>query len=100
MTPPRTDASRCVVGGAPVPVAAALPSPKLSDHEAIVPSVSELVEALKVTLSGAFPVADDGVVVIRAVGGAFASTAVELVLVAPLLSVTVRTAVKVPAAYE
>jgi hypothetical protein len=88
-----------LAGGGPVPEVEP-PSPKVSDHEAIVPSVSELVDALKVTLSGALPVADDGVVVIRAVGGAFTSTAVELVLVAPLLSVTVNTAVKVPAAYE
>jgi hypothetical protein len=87
-----------LTGGAPLPEVEA-PSPKASDHEAIVPSVSELVDALKVTLSGAFPVAEDGVVVIRAVGGAFTSTAVESVSVDPLLSVTVKTAVKLPAAY-
>jgi hypothetical protein len=41
-----------LTGGTPVPVAAALPSPKFSDQEAIVPSESVLVEPLKVTLRG------------------------------------------------
>ena len=41
-----------LTGGVPLPVTAALPSPKFSDQEAIVPSESVLVEPLKVTLSG------------------------------------------------
>jgi hypothetical protein len=79
-------------GGAPLPLAAALPSPKLSDHAKIVPSESELVEPWNVTLRGASPVAGAGDEVRCAVGGAFTSTAAESVSVAPLLSVTVRTA--------
>ncbi len=80
-------------GGAPDPLAAVLPSPKVSDHAKIVPSESELVEPWNVTLSGASPVAGDGDDVRCAVGGAFTSTAAESVSVDPLLSVTVRTAV-------
>lgn len=55
-------------GGAPAPLVL-VPSPKLSDHEEIVPSESELPEPSNVTLSGAFPV--DGDLVSRAVGAAF-----------------------------
>jgi hypothetical protein len=81
-----------LTGGGPEPEAAVLPSPKLSDHDAIVPSESVLVEPLKVTLSGALPVAGEGVVVRCAVGGTFAMTLIASVSVAPLSSVTVRTA--------
>ena len=65
----------------------------MSDQEAIVPSESELPEPLKVTLSGALPVAGDGVVVSAATGATFALTATESVSLAPSLSVTVKVAV-------
>jgi hypothetical protein len=87
-------------GGVPVPVAGVLLSPKLSDHEAIVPSLSELVEPWKVTLSGAVPVAGDGDDVRCAVGArfAFAVTATVTGSLAPSLSVTVSVAVQCPTA--
>ncbi len=51
------------------------------------------------TLSGALPVAGDGVVVSAATGATFALTATESVSLAPSLSVTVKVAVYDPAAY-
>ena len=87
--------------GRPSPEAAVVPSPKSRVHEAITPSESELVEPLKVTLSGALPVAGVGVEVMRAVGATFAFEVTAIVFgaeVAPSLSVTVREAVYDPAA--
>ena len=77
-----------------------LPSPKSSVQDAMLPSESELPEPLKVTLSGALPVAGVGDDVSTALGATFAFelTASDAESVAPLSSVTVSLAVYVPAA--
>jgi len=75
-----------------------LPSPKFSDQEAIEPSESELVEPLKVTLKGAFPLAGVGVLLSTAVGFTLedAVTVTEAASVPPSPSSTVSVAVYVP----
>jgi hypothetical protein len=87
--------------GKPSPEATVVPSPKSKVQEAITPSESELVEPLKVTLSGALPVAGVGVEVMRAVGATFAFDVTAIVFgaeTAPSLSVTVNEAVYDPGA--